>query len=99
MELISKIFQPRYKNAIFRIPASALSNSEDCWMWKYTKNGSYSVRSGYRLLTCNLPMVETNLQAVWKCICKMLTSFAHCSIDLCKFEEEPSSGIENLSCL
>lgn len=68
VELINDIFNPRDKKAALQIPNVARSFQEDGWFWKFTKNGGYSVKSGYRLLTKPVSGAAQIIQQVWNAI-------------------------------
>ena len=49
MDMLHQFFYEMDIEAIKNIPLSSM-NQSDFWAWHYEKNGSFSVRSAYRML-------------------------------------------------
>lgn len=66
-QLIQENFLSPDAELIFTIPISPFSH-EDSWLWHYSKNGSYSVKSGYNLAVSTVedgPSSSSEVLAVW----------------------------------
>ena len=47
-DLIAVLFQPRDADLIFQIPLCAVARADRC-IWHFTKSGTFSVKSAYRV--------------------------------------------------
>lgn len=66
-ELIQQCFLIPVSQLILKIPLSPFDHS-DAWLWHYSKNGNYSVKSGYKLainLNKSDPSSSTEVFSAW----------------------------------
>lgn len=71
---LNDVFWPEDVSYILQTPLSVLT-TKDGWVWHYDKNGSYSVKSGYKTymsekISSSSSNSESN-QKVWKQIWKL----------------------------
>lgn len=70
--LLRSLFTPQEVDAISMVPISS-EGIEDRWVWHYTKNGQYSIHSGYMFLSEEFLQLldSTNRVVNWKWIWKL----------------------------
>ncbi|KAL4296291.1 hypothetical protein GQ457_12G027180 [Hibiscus cannabinus] len=91
--LIHDVFLPHEARMILTIPISSY-NQADCLVWSGDHTGSYSVKSGYRLLSQVGPVDATDKQlykSLWSISCPSKMKIQHTLLD-CEFPKSVWQG-------